>query len=240
MAASSSMGDTTVKIHGEMIPVHAQIALVESMSAHADSNEILRWLGGFTKAAPTDIYRPRRAGRRWRRSRTSIHDRLGWTTKMPEHGETRSSPGGARCTMKFARDTSRRPQGTDRGIMTLLGMAQGDDEQHAGDGLARNPAVATAVSPHAPPLTASICSSEWTTPRSCSCTPTGSPSLPLDQKILIWHLYRAALAGRDIYYDQRYAHNLEMRDVLEEIVTHSAGSIRRRSTRSSATRSCSG
>ena len=28
----------------------------------------------------------------------------------------------------------------------------------------------------------------------------------------IWHLYQAALAGRDIYYDQRYAHNLEMRD----------------------------
>ena len=39
----------------------------------------------------------------------------------------------------------------------------------------------------------------------------------------IWHLYQAALAGRDIYYDQRYAHNLEMRDVLEEIVTHPTG-----------------
>jgi dipeptidyl-peptidase-3 len=50
----------------------------------------------------------------------------------------------------------------------------------------------------------------------------GFPSLPLDQKRLIWHLYEAALAGRDIYYDQRYAHNLEMRDVLEEIITHPA------------------
>ena len=30
-----------------------------------------------------------------------------------------------------------------------------------------------------------------------------------------------ALAGRDIYYDQRYAHGLEMREVLEEILTHS-------------------
>ena len=39
--------------------------------------------------------------------------------------------------------------------------------------------------------------------------------------MLVWHLYQAALAGRDIYYDQRYAHNLEMRDVLEEILTHS-------------------
>ena len=48
----------------------------------------------------------------------------------------------------------------------------------------------------------------------------GFASLPVDQKILIWHLYQAALAGRDIYYDQRYAHNLEMRDLLEEIITH--------------------
>jgi dipeptidyl-peptidase-3 len=51
----------------------------------------------------------------------------------------------------------------------------------------------------------------------------GFTALPLDQKILIWHLYQAALAGRDIFYDQRYAHNLEMREVLEEIITHPAG-----------------
>jgi dipeptidyl-peptidase-3 len=47
----------------------------------------------------------------------------------------------------------------------------------------------------------------------------GFSSLPRDQKILIWHLYRAAIAGRDIFYDQRYAHNLDMRDVLEAIVS---------------------
>jgi dipeptidyl-peptidase-3 len=51
----------------------------------------------------------------------------------------------------------------------------------------------------------------------------GFDELPLDQKILIWHLYNAALAGRDIYYDQRYVHNLAMRDVLEEILTHGDG-----------------
>ena len=48
-------------------------------------------------------------------------------------------------------------------------------------------------------------------------------SLPLREKTLIWHLYQAAIAGRDIFYDQRYAHNLEMRDVLEAIVSHPAG-----------------
>ena len=46
----------------------------------------------------------------------------------------------------------------------------------------------------------------------------GFLSLPKDQKILVWHLSQAALAGRDIYYDQRYRHNLEMRAILEGIL----------------------
>ena len=51
----------------------------------------------------------------------------------------------------------------------------------------------------------------------------GFLGLPLTQKVLAWHLYQAALAGRDIYYDQRYRHGLEMRDVLEALVRHPAG-----------------
>src|SRR3954469_6277276 len=45
-------------------------------------------------------------------------------------------------------------------------------------------------------------------------------ALPLREKRLVWHLYLAALAGRDIYYDQRHALNLEIRDLLEAILTH--------------------
>lgn len=48
----------------------------------------------------------------------------------------------------------------------------------------------------------------------------GFEALPLDQKVLVWHLSQAVIAGRDIYYDQRYRHALEMREVLEEILTH--------------------
>ena len=55
------------------------------------------------------------------------------------------------------------------------------------------------------------------------CYADGFAALPLDQKILAWHLYEAALAGRDIYYDQRYRHALEMREILEEILTHADG-----------------
>src|SRR5262249_48438167 len=51
----------------------------------------------------------------------------------------------------------------------------------------------------------------------------GFRDLSLRDKILAWHLAQAAIAGRDIFYDQRYAHNLEMRDLLEAILTHASG-----------------
>src|SRR5688500_3392048 len=51
----------------------------------------------------------------------------------------------------------------------------------------------------------------------------GFDALPLEQRILIWHLYQAAIAGRDIFFDQRYSHNLDMRDVLEAIIMHPSG-----------------
>src|SRR5262245_64155838 len=51
----------------------------------------------------------------------------------------------------------------------------------------------------------------------------GFSRLPLKEKTLIYHLTQAALAGRDIFYDQRYAHNLEMRDVIEGIIAHPTG-----------------
>ncbi len=51
----------------------------------------------------------------------------------------------------------------------------------------------------------------------------GFEALPANDKILIWHLYQAALAGRDIYYDQRHPLALEMRALLEAILRHGAG-----------------
>ena len=51
----------------------------------------------------------------------------------------------------------------------------------------------------------------------------GFSALPLRQKTLIWHLSQAAIAGRDIYYDQKHRFNLDMRGVLEAIITHPGG-----------------
>jgi len=51
----------------------------------------------------------------------------------------------------------------------------------------------------------------------------GFDKLSLRDKTLVWHLYQAALAGRDIYYDQRHRHNLGIRRLLEEILRHPGG-----------------
>jgi dipeptidyl-peptidase-3 len=48
-------------------------------------------------------------------------------------------------------------------------------------------------------------------------------SLPLKEKTLIWHLYQATIAGRDIFYDQKHRNALEMRGILEQIVAHPQG-----------------
>src|SRR5688572_7232363 len=48
----------------------------------------------------------------------------------------------------------------------------------------------------------------------------GFQSLPLKQKTLIWHLYQAALAGRDIFIDQKHRDALAMRDILEPIMAY--------------------
>ncbi len=42
-------GARTVRIKGQEVPVAARIEKLDSMSAHADGDEIMRWLGGFTK-----------------------------------------------------------------------------------------------------------------------------------------------------------------------------------------------
>jgi metallo-beta-lactamase family protein len=79
-------GASAVKIHGQMIPVHARIEALDSMSAHADSNEIMRWLGGFKRApaltclvhgepGPMDVLKAR------------IERELKWTVRTPNPGE---------------------------------------------------------------------------------------------------------------------------------------------------------
>ena len=80
-------GAKAVKIHGQMIAVQARIALVESMSAHADSTEILRWLGGFA-APPRTTFIVHGELPAMEALNAAIHGMPGWNTRIPAHGET--------------------------------------------------------------------------------------------------------------------------------------------------------
>jgi dipeptidyl-peptidase III len=51
----------------------------------------------------------------------------------------------------------------------------------------------------------------------------GFEKLSPQQKLFVWHLYNAALAGRDIIWDQNYKYNLTIRRTLEAIFLHYRG-----------------
>ena len=80
-------GARQIKIHGEMIPVRAQIRCMEAFSGHADSLEILRWLRTF-KAAPKMTFIVHGEPESSRALADEIHRSLGWKTHIPQHLET--------------------------------------------------------------------------------------------------------------------------------------------------------
>jgi len=51
----------------------------------------------------------------------------------------------------------------------------------------------------------------------------GFDKLSLNDKLLAYHLYRAAAAGRDITYDQNHRHALTVRLLLDQILSHPLG-----------------
>lgn len=51
----------------------------------------------------------------------------------------------------------------------------------------------------------------------------GFRDLPVREKLLIWHLYQASIAGRDIYYNQRCREGLLLREILEAVLRHPEG-----------------
>ena len=74
-------GATQVKIHGEMVPVQAHVTKINSMSAHADSGEILRWLSGFTRP-PSMTYLVHGEPPALQALKASIESKLGWTVRI--------------------------------------------------------------------------------------------------------------------------------------------------------------
>lgn len=79
-------GARELKIHGQWVPVNARIERIDSMSAHADADEILRWLGGFSKPPPVTCLvhgEPEPMDT----LKASIENRMGWQVRTPTLGE---------------------------------------------------------------------------------------------------------------------------------------------------------
>ena len=78
-------GAATVKIHGGYVPVRAEIDSLPMLSAHADADEILRWLRGFERA-PRETFIVH-GERRRRALRLRIKDELGWRCRAVEQND---------------------------------------------------------------------------------------------------------------------------------------------------------
>jgi metallo-beta-lactamase family protein len=77
-------GEKEVKIFGEYVPVRAHIERLENLSAHADSREILRWLGGF-KRAPEKVFLIHGEPEAQDALKTRIVEKFGWQVEIPEY-----------------------------------------------------------------------------------------------------------------------------------------------------------
>jgi len=80
-------GARTVKIHGEYVPVRAEVDNLSMLSAHADADEIMRWLGGFSRA-PRHTFIVHGEPDAADALRLRIKDELGWRCHAVEQAET--------------------------------------------------------------------------------------------------------------------------------------------------------
>ena len=79
-------GAKSLKIHGAYVPVHAEVAVLENMSVHADYTETLGWLRGF-RSAPRCTFVTHGEPTAADALRLHIEEELGWTVRVPAHGE---------------------------------------------------------------------------------------------------------------------------------------------------------
>ena len=78
-------GAREVKIHGEWIPVHAQIVKIESFSVHADSDELIAWLRQISKPKNAFVVHGEADSQLAMRNR--LINELGWRAIIPKSAQ---------------------------------------------------------------------------------------------------------------------------------------------------------
>ena len=86
-SAAMVAGAESVKIHGAYVPVRAEVALLDNMSAHADYAETLDWLAHF-RAPPRMTFITHGEPVAADALRLRIEERFGWRCAVPEYLET--------------------------------------------------------------------------------------------------------------------------------------------------------
>jgi metallo-beta-lactamase family protein len=79
-------GARELKIHGQWVPVRAEVANLPMLSAHADADEILRWLGGFARP-PRRTFIVHGEAHASAALKARIEDELGWACAVPAQDE---------------------------------------------------------------------------------------------------------------------------------------------------------
>ncbi len=79
-------GADAVKIHGTYIPVRAEVANLDSLSAHADRDQLLAWLGA--QRAPRRVFITHGDPVASDALRLAIEERHGWPCTVPEYRDT--------------------------------------------------------------------------------------------------------------------------------------------------------
>ena len=76
----------SVKIHGQHVPIRAEVAMLSNLSAHADYAELLEWLDHF-EVAPRQTFVTHGEPVAADALRHHIEERKGWRCMVPDYLE---------------------------------------------------------------------------------------------------------------------------------------------------------
>jgi metallo-beta-lactamase family protein len=81
--AAMLAGAQAIKIHGAYVPVRAEVANLDSLSAHADREQLLTWLG--TQGKPKRVFVTHGDPVASDALRLAIEERYGWPCTVPDY-----------------------------------------------------------------------------------------------------------------------------------------------------------
>jgi metallo-beta-lactamase family protein len=79
-------GANEIKIHGQWIPVRAEVKDLSMLSAHADADELMRWLFGFSQA-PSRVFIVHGEDQASEALRSRIDRELRWNATVPRQNQ---------------------------------------------------------------------------------------------------------------------------------------------------------